>query len=465
MHAIVSSHQRVVYRDAAHEPGLAAVSRRTLLTCLGNVAFSSVVGVGLAACGLRQPPAPVSTGPELTRDQVTLQVGYPWADALERFDDAATAFRQRYPNLRVERIAIEGNYNDKMFTMFAAGVSPDMMAANNDVVPDYAGRGMFVVLDGLMKRDNRAVQEYHPFPVRIYQYEGKQYLLPDSLNMTVIFVNKSLFEERGITLPATDFRSPEWTFDDVVQVGRSLTRRDSDRPVWGFYVSDWIGRWFPFLWGFGANVMDDMWAPKRWTFDSQQSVDTLQYLQDLVWKHRVMGSLTETTGQNSPSNLFQRGQLGVYLEVMSFNTVLQPVREFEWQIVPVPRGPAGRFNRMAGAGIGVSTQTKYINESWEFIKFLTGPEAPTRPGAVPYLAPHKGKMNSPEFLNALPGKSKQVIIDTLEYARIQPLHPKWKRIDDEAIRPELRPVFLNERSPREGVAIVTAKAKAILEAQ
>ncbi|MER3486670.1 MAG: hypothetical protein C4345_12580, partial [Chloroflexota bacterium] len=104
-----------------------------------------------------------------------------------------------------------------------------------------------------------------------------------------------------------------------------------------------------------------------------------------------MGNLAETTGQNSPSNLFRRGQLGVYLEVMSFNTVLQAVREFEWQIFPVPRGPAGRFNRMAGAGIGISTQTKYVNESWEFIKFLTGPEAPTRPGAVPYLAPHKGK--------------------------------------------------------------------------
>ena len=42
----------------------------------------------------------------------------------------------------------------------------------------------------------------------------------------------------------------------------------------------------------------------------------------------------------------------------------------------LPRGPAGRFNRMAGAGLGVGTQTKYADESWEFVKHITGPEAP-----------------------------------------------------------------------------------------
>ncbi len=62
----------------------------------------------------------------------------------------------------------------------------------------------------------------------------------------------------------------------------------------------------------------------------------------------------------------------------------------------------------------------------------------------------------------LPGKGKQVILDTLEYARLQPLHERWKKIDDTVIRPELKPVFLNERSPREGVKIVTDKAQAIL---
>ena len=444
---------------AKRSPSFRGRTRRALL---GTAAAGAapLPGALAAACG--QPQAAPGAG--LTKEPVTLSVGYPWTDAFERFDDAAAAFRQKYPNLKIERLALEGNYNDKMVAMFAGNAAPDMMAANNDVVPDYAGRGMFVVLDPLMRRDNRDVREYHPFPIRIYQWQGKQYLLPDSLNMTVLFVNVTLFNERALKLPPTDFRSREWTFDDVVDLGKRLTRREGDRVVWGFYHSDWIGRWFPFLWGFGANAMDDMWAPKKWTFDSQQSIDTLQYLQDLVWKHRIMGNLTETVGQNSASNLFQRGQLAMNLEVMSQNTVFQRISEFEWQIFPLPRGPAGRFNRMAGAGLGIGTQTKYQNESWEFVKFLTGPEAPTRAGAVSYLSPHKGKMHSPEFLNLLPGRGKQVIVDTLEYARIQPLHEKWKRIDDEVLRPELRPVFMNERAPREGVKLVTDKARAILEA-
>jgi multiple sugar transport system substrate-binding protein len=436
-----------------------SVSRRQVLATGLAVTGTAGATAMLAACG---QGAPATTTRQLTKENVTLSVGYPWTDAFDRFDDAAAAFHQKYPNLKVERLAIEGVYNDKMFAMFAGNSAPDMMAANNDVVLDYAGKGMFVVLDALMRRDNKDVKEYHPFPIRIYQYQGKQYLLPDSLNMTVLFVNVNLFKERGLPLPTTDFRSREWTFDDVVEVGKKLTKREGDRVTWGFYVNDWIGRWFPFLWGFGGDAMDDTWAPKKWTFDGQPAVSALQYLQDLIWKHQIQGNLKELTGQNSSANLFQRGQLAIDLEVMSQNTVYQSIREFEWQIFPLPRGPAGRFNRMAGAGLGVGTQTKYVDESWEFVKFLTGPEAPTRAGAVSYLSPNKLKMNSPEFMNVLPGKGKQVILDTLEYAKLQPLHPKWSRIDNEAIRPELQPVFMNERAPREGVKIVTDKAQAIL---
>jgi multiple sugar transport system substrate-binding protein len=439
----------------AAQPVATPAARRHILA-----AGIGAAGVGLlAACGIGEPAA---SGRTLSKEQATLSVGYPWTDAFGRFDAAAAAFHEKYTNLKVERLALEGNYNDKMFTMFAGNSAPDMMAANNDAVPDFVKPGMFVVLDPLMRRDNRDIKEYHPFAIRIYQWQGKQYLLPDSLNMTVMFVNKTLFNERGLKLPAEDFRSTAWTFDDLVQQAKLLTRKQGDRPVWGYFQSDWIGRWFPFLWGFGGQPMDDMWAPKKWTFDTQQSMDTLQYLQDLVWKHGVMPNLTESVGQNSWSNLFLRGQLAMGLEVMSQNTLFQNVRDFEWQIVPVPRGTAGRFNRMAGAGLGISTQSRHQDESWEFVKFLTGPEAPTHSGAVSYLSPHKAKMNSPQFMDALPGKGKQVILDTLEYARLQPLHEKWRQIDSEAIRPELRPVFMNERAPRQGVKIVSEKALGIL---
>ncbi|HET7768501.1 MAG TPA: sugar ABC transporter substrate-binding protein [Chloroflexota bacterium] len=436
--------------------GLVPETRRRLLTA-GAGGLAGVIG---AACG-QEAAAP---GKQLTKETAALSVGYPWTDAYDRFDDAAAAFHGRHPNLKVERIAFEGNYNDKMFAMFAGNAAPDMMAANNDVVPDFVKPRMFLELDALMRRDNRDIKEYHPFPIRIYQWQGKQYLLPDSLNMTVMFVNKTLFDAQGQKLPPVDFKSTQWTFDDMLEAGKRLTRKQGDRPVWGFYTSDWIGRWFPFLWGLGGQPMDDMWAPKKWTFDSQPSVDAVQYLQDLIWKHGIQGNMIETTGQNSFANLFQRGQLAMGLEVMSQNTLFQKITEFEWQIYPVPRGPSGRFNRMAGAGLGVSTQTKYPNESWEFVKFLTGPDAPTRSGAVSYLAPHRGKMSDPQFMNLLPGKGKQVILDTLEYARLQPLHEKWRQIDNEAIRPELKPVFLNERAPRQGVKIVSEKALGILAA-
>jgi multiple sugar transport system substrate-binding protein len=350
--------------------------------------------------------------------------------------------------------------------MFAGGTPPDAMQVNNDAVPDFAGRGLLYPLDPLVARDRRDISDYHQFALRIYRYGGKQFCLPEILNMTLSFANKSAFDERGLKLPSADWKDSGWTVETALELGRALTRRGEGgtQPRYGAFTADSISRWFPFLWAFGGKVMDDDFEPKKLTFDAPEAVQTLEYLQNLIWRDRVVPAPDEIKGQTVP-DLFRRGQIGIHFDLVSFINELYGVRDLEWRILPVPRGPAGRFNRMAGNGYGVGSQTRQINEAWEFVKHLTGPEAPDyAPDQIRSIPATKRKIANPRFLDFLPADGRKTVLDTLEYLRVQPLHAKWLQIDLQAIRPELAPVFLNTRSPRDGVKQVTEKAAAILAA-
>jgi multiple sugar transport system substrate-binding protein len=438
-------------------------TRRGLLGRSGATAVAAGSGVLLAACGAQSGESAPAAG--LSKEPITVAVAhnFPWRGQAA-FDESVKTFQAKYPTLKVNELASAGDYNEKMVTMFAGGTPPDAMQVNNDAVPDFAGRGLLRSLEPLVARDKRDMSDYHQFALRIYKYGGKQFCLPEILNMTLAFVNKSALDERGLKVPSTDWKDKTWTLEAALDLGKALTKRgDPGSPIrWGAYTAESISRWFPFLWAFGGKVMDDDFEPKKLTFDSTESVQTLEYLQNLIWRDRVVPTPDEIKGQTVP-DLFRRGQIGIQYDLVSFINELYGVRDLEWRILPVPRGPAGRFNRMAGNGYGVGSQTKNVNEAWEFVKHLTGPEAPDySPDQIRSIPATKKKIANPKFLDFLPADGRKTILDTLEYLRVQPLHQKWLQIDLQAIRPELAPVFLNQRSPRDGVKQVIAKAAAIL---
>jgi hypothetical protein len=87
--------------------------------------------------------------------------------------------------------------------------------------------------------------------------------------------------------------------------------------------------------------------------------DRSQYLQELMGRDRVLPAAEEFKGQNV-TDLLRRGQIAIQFDLVSSITGLYSVCEFEWRILPVPRGLGGRANRMAGGGYGVCTQTKHV---------------------------------------------------------------------------------------------------------
>ena len=80
------------------------------------------------------------------------------------------------------------------------------------------------------------------------------------------------------------------------------------RPQFGFAVDNWIGRWFPFLWGNGVrDAFDDWNSPRRFTFVSPATEATLQWLADLKFRHLVAPRPADLEGTNALAGSSWRG--------------------------------------------------------------------------------------------------------------------------------------------------------------
>jgi multiple sugar transport system substrate-binding protein len=440
------------------------VRRRAVL-----VAGGGTTGILLGACGgtgsqegAGSAPAQGAGGPAGPVDYATFASGA----SLDATRETADRFAARYPGAQVNVIVPPPGqvYGDVLLAMTAAGTPPDVMLVNNDQVALYATQGLLGPLEPLLNRDRREMGDYFPLGLRVYRFQEQQVCIPGDLNAVGIYLNRTLLQQAGVTPPPTDFRTAGWTADDLLALARRLTRPDGGggRPQFGFAVDNWIGRWFPFLWGNGGDAFDDWNSPRRFTFVSPATETTLQWLADLRFRHLVAprpADLEGTTG----SRLFMEGRVAMLQEVMSLIPELVRVPGLQWDVAPVARGPRGRVTRLAGAGYGLHPQAKHRETGWSLVRFLTGPEAlaQTVQWTIP---PTRTAAGAQTVLQGLPAATKQTWLQTLEYGRSQPLHIKWQQVmEGDGARKHYNEALDGKRSVQDALEAIKDHAAAMLQ--
>ena len=203
-----------------------------------------------------------------------------------------------------------------------------------------------------------------------------------------------------------------------MMVGSGLERM-RQKKQFGFAVDTWIGRWFPFLWGNGGDAFDDANNPKRFTFISRQTEQTLQWLVDLPFRHQVAPQPADLHGTNI-GRLFTEGRLAMRMDIQTTMGSLRPVDGLQWDVVPVPRGPSGRFTRMAGAGVGIHPASGNKPLAWEYLKFPGSAEAYELTKDTTYsLPPVRAAAEADWYLKWVPADVRKVWVETFEYGRVQ----------------------------------------------
>lgn len=336
-------------------------------------------GVVLAAC------APGTGGGESSvgKEPVTLRWST-WGNDQHPFNtDAApktlALFNQKFPNVKVEVEPQNTGWETKNTADWIAGSGPDLSGHCCNSGPDWGNQGLFLNLDAYIKRDSKAVPtgDYVEWLVKLFNSpQHGQFALPMYTGTVHLFYNKALFRNKGIPFP-----DDTWDWNKYREV--SLRIADVNNQVWARRDIG-AGAMFKRVHQNGANIVDPKDNTKA-AFATDKALQAFQYERDVVWKDMSVApsggpkeppAFTSLVGQFGGHAAIRLGKVAMW-EAGSF-TIVQYIRflenEVDWDIAPVPKGPAGRFTLATSDGWSIVKHTKHKDAAWELMKHLQSDE-------------------------------------------------------------------------------------------
>lgn len=294
------------------------------------VGLSAALGGALAtACG--GPAAPAQ--PAQSVAPVTLVWMTDWFDDQTRAGtvrDSITAYKERRPHVTVDPINPKASGYvgaASTFNHFTAGTIGEVVLPSSSVIHALADLGAFMDIAPHLKRmkfDRESVF-YEPLYV---EYKGKTFGLPYQLSVAAWVYNKTLFDKDGVR-PPTD----AWTSDDLLEAGKRLSRPAEG--VYGIQMKQEWNWWYQWLYANNTDYATDA-VPPRTTLDDPRAVAVLQYVVDLVQRHKVAapeyGPNKLAAGPN-----FATGGVAITNNVRPKQLHSTIRDQFQWDLMPTPR--------------------------------------------------------------------------------------------------------------------------------
>jgi multiple sugar transport system substrate-binding protein len=394
------------------------------------------------------------SGPEAT---ITYSI---WGDPQEIKNQQAIvdAFHAENPKITVKVTVSDWDpYWDKLLTSISGGDAPDVFAMDGPLFPDYQSRDVLLDLKPYIDRDGYDVGQLADQAVADFTTPDGQFGLPRDLNVVALYYNKKMFDAAGIAYP-----DETWDWSKLTEVAKQLTIRGSNGKVsqWGFYTetTDMENFWSELVWQNGGEIVSA--DHKTSLVGSDQAAAGLQYLQDLIWKDKVMpdAAITEALG-----DAFEQGQAAMEANG-SWLVATHQAAGIDFGIAPLPTGPAGRATSINPTGAVVYKGTKNPDAAWAFVKYLASPAAQTRIMQLKASLPVNKSVLAGSFATAFDGS--KVLADAIGYAHLK---PSFKGYNDwtTALQGELDANVFTEpkKTARQALTDVLPKLDEILAGQ
>jgi multiple sugar transport system substrate-binding protein len=354
------------------------------------------------------PSAAGYTGPEAT---ISYSI---WGDPAEIKNQQAVvdAFHQINPKITVKvTVSDWDTYWDKLQTGIAGGDAPDVFAMDGPLFPDYQSRDVLLDLKPFIDREGYDLSQLADQAVKDFTTADGQFGLPRDLNVIAIFYNKAMFDKASLPYP-----DDTWDWAKLTEVAHKLTLKNAAGKVtqWGFYTetSDMENYWSSLVWQNGGDILGP--DGKTTALGSDQAVGGIQFLQDLIYKEKVMPEppLFAETGDAFELGKAAMAANGSWL-VPTFEAA-----KINLGIAPLPKGPAGQATSINPTGAVIYARTKNPDAAWEFVKYLASPAAQTKLMELKASLPANKAVLSGPYSTSFGGA--KVLADAIAYAHIKP---------------------------------------------
>ncbi|MFC4530715.1 ABC transporter substrate-binding protein [Sphaerisporangium dianthi] len=344
-------------------------TRRRLAWC---VAAAAAVSLLAAACGSGER-ADGGGGP------VTLTVAA-WSLAkTPEFGALFDAFEKANPGIKVKPVDIAADdYPAKVNTMLAGGDRTDVVTMKTLTdYSRYAGRGQLLDLTDLVKSAGGA--ELAGLPA--YDVRGTYFALPYRQDFWLLYYNKKLFKDAGIT----DLDGLTW--EKYATLAQRLTKGEGTGKVYGTYHHTW--RSVVQAIAAAQTGGDQLGGDYGFFADQYKTALSLQ-------KAGAALDFGTATSQHSDYRvMFETGKaammpMGTWYISGLLTAKKKGTTNVDWGLAPMPQRPGATDVTTFGAptAFAVNKRAEHADAARKFVAFAAskaGAEAITKVGVVPAL--------------------------------------------------------------------------------
>lgn len=365
-----------------------------------------------------------------SRQTVRLQIFGDGAE-IEAYRRLVTSFERSQPGVHIELIAVprQGDHMTKLSTGFSGGNPPDLFLINYRRFGQFAAKR---VLEPLGARLGGSLKEsdFYQEALDAFRFKGTLLCLPQNVSSLVVYYNKDLFTQAGVSEPRAG-----WSWSEFLRAAKRLTR-DSDgdgkTDVYGVGTDPTLIRLASFVWQAGAEIVDDTEAPTRMTLLSDDAVRAMKFFIELRRVHGVAPSAAEAASEDYETR-FAAGRLGMLLESRRTTAMLREVRALNWDVAPLPRD-AREATILHSDAYCMAGSSSRKEAAFRFVSYALGPEGASliaRSGrTVPSL---RSVATSSAFLDpAQPPARARVFLDNIPLVRRAPNSASWNEIETKA---------------------------------
>ncbi len=283
-------------------------------------------------------------------------------------------FEKLHPEVEVKYEPIVGDFQAKMMTQIAGKTAPDMFFCTD--LQTYTSKGALVDLTKWVAEDSEYFHNFHPALLEDQRWNGKVYALPGNCNVTLLYYNKDLFDEEGLSYP-----DENWTWEDLLAAAKRLTKRNEDGRIiqYGLVTPLHYQQLMLYVFQNGGKI----WSGEgsKCVVNSQETRHALEFWRNMTMKYNLAPRQADIIAMGGAyhgyADVFFMGKSAMYCgwsyEVSQIK-MLKKSLNWDATLMPIPEPGKKRLSSRIYISMGVWSGSKSLKLAYELIKFMSAPE-------------------------------------------------------------------------------------------
>ena len=377
-------------------------------------------------------------------------------------------------------IEVSATYGQDVSKLIGTKDEPDIIKTST--VSILSKKSSLLDLSDLIKNDNSMdTTIYIDSIMDALTIDGKIYALPTSINTSLLYYNKTLFDNSAVELRQvlnlaegeSVYPKANWTWADFQKAGVTLSKYQilDDEVIYSQFGCEtqlnWWGEWMVYVNQLGGSFYEDGSNNKVSALNSSQAIEAITF-----FKNKSMGDVTEKFAPNaieaSGAYSFAAGNVAMILGGHIGDWYSYEALGIDWdiQVLPTPvNNPNARGGEISADAFGISVRSRNVDNAYKFLKMWAGVEGATKMYQYNKIGALK---NMEDIIKALPAEEQKdinidALFDAIELAVTLPREENFEKVCRERVTGEIYKLFIPGRGGETDVNKVMNNIKTVVD--